>query len=53
MNDLDELYRIKNNSLFHLTSNEYILKEKDIFRIYIIGKLLNKAIEEIKIKIMK
>ena len=50
MNDLDELYRIKNNALLKLTSNEYILKEKEIFRIYVIGKLLNKALEEIKMK---
>ena len=50
MNDLDELYRIKSNAFIQLTSNQYILKEKEIFRVYVIGKLLNKAIEEAKMK---
>ena len=46
--DLDNLYKKKNNAIFKITSNEYILKEKEIFRKYIIGSLLQKSNEEAK-----
>ena len=49
-NDLDKLYNIKNNSYNIFTSNQYILKEKEIFKKYLMARLLNKAIEEAKLK---
>ena len=42
LNDLDELYKIKSNAFIQITSNQYILNEKENFKIYLIGKLLNK-----------
>ena len=50
LNDLDELYKIKSNAFIQITSNQYILNEKENFKIYLIGKLLNKSIEENKLK---
>ena len=46
--DLDNLYKIKNNAFIQFTSNEYILKEKENFRKYLIGMLLQKSNEAAK-----
>ena len=50
MNDLDDLYKYKNNSILQITSNEYILNEKENFRKYLIGSLLQNANKEAKNK---
>ena len=47
-NELDNLYKIKNSALLKFTSNEYILKEKENFRKYLIGSLLQKCNEATK-----
>ena len=49
-NDLDKLYNIKKNSSNLFTSNQYILKEKEIFKKFLMARLLKKAIEEAKLK---
>ena len=49
LNDLDELYKIKSNAFIQIRSNQYILTEKENFKIYLIGNLLNKALEEDKL----
>ena len=46
--DLDNLYKIKNNAFIQFTSNEYILKEKENFRKYLIVMLLQKSNEAAK-----
>ena len=50
VNDLDELYKNKSKAIIQLTSNQYILTEKENFQNYIIQKLLKKAIAEVKQK---
>ena len=45
LDDLDNLYKIKNNFFFNLTINEYILKEKENFIKYLIGGLLQSSNE--------
>ena len=48
--DLDTLYRIKSNAFIQITSNQYILNEKENFRIYLISKLLNEALKYSQLK---
>ena len=50
LNDLDDIYKIKNNSYFQLTSNEYILNEKENFKKFLIGSLLQNANKEAQLK---
>ena len=50
LDDLDELYNREKSSYIQLTDNEYILKEKENFKKYLIGSLLNKANNESKSK---
>ena len=50
LEDLDNLYNKKNNAFIQLTSNDYILKEKENFRKYLILNLLNNANKEAKAK---
>ena len=48
INDLDNLYNNKKKGLFHFTNYEYILKEKENFKKYLIGSLLQKSNEAAK-----
>ena len=50
LNDLDKLYKIKSRAFIQITSNQYILNEKENFRIYLISKLLNEALKCTQIK---
>ena len=49
LNDLDKLYQIKSSAFIQITSNQYILNEKENFRVYLISKLLKKTINSIQI----
>ena len=50
LKDFDYLYNSSNNSLFQIKSNEYILEEKENFRKYLIGSLLQNINKEAKKK---
>ena len=48
LDDLDNLYNNKKKSFFQFTNHEYILKEKENFKKYLIGSLLQKSNEAAK-----
>jgi hypothetical protein len=50
LNELDYLYNTSNKSLLQFKSNEYILEEKENFRKYLIGSLLQSINKEAKKK---